>query len=294
MAIELCPKCGKKVSDTRNDCPHCGYILWESDVCPECGANVVSKYSSCPECGYKIFEPVEELYYKQPDSPVQEEQLYKQPDTTVAEVKATDPAPKKPKSGKNAQSNKIIRIAAICIASLFIGLGLGFGLVFNSDSKYFEYINIGDHVYITGYSGTSKNLEIPRKINGKMVTAIAANAFENRSDLVSIKISNSVNHIFEAAFNGCSSLESIEIGENVTYIASDAFNGCSSLESIVIGKNITYIGSNAFSGCESLRAVTFEDTQYWHCALHYIEVDDPITNAVNLILTYAAYNWAKK
>ena len=52
MAIRICPKCGGKCSDTRKDCPHCGYVFIETKVCPECNENIDVQLDECPICGY--------------------------------------------------------------------------------------------------------------------------------------------------------------------------------------------------------------------------------------------------
>jgi len=55
MGIRLCPDCGGKVSTSRNDCIHCGYIFPETKKCPDCEENVDINVKECPVCGY-IFD----------------------------------------------------------------------------------------------------------------------------------------------------------------------------------------------------------------------------------------------
>ena len=55
MGIKICPKCGGKVSETRDNCIHCGYVFLNTKKCPDCGEDVDASVAECPECGH-IFE----------------------------------------------------------------------------------------------------------------------------------------------------------------------------------------------------------------------------------------------
>jgi len=54
MAIKICPKCSGKVSETRNDCPHCGFIFSENKKCPECEEFIPINSQECPVCGFRF------------------------------------------------------------------------------------------------------------------------------------------------------------------------------------------------------------------------------------------------
>ena len=49
MAIIVCPECGSKISDTVNQCIHCGSKI---KICPECGKIYTKDVVSCEECGF--------------------------------------------------------------------------------------------------------------------------------------------------------------------------------------------------------------------------------------------------
>lgn len=51
MAVRICPECGGKVSDTRQDCPHCGYILERTVNSSECGEKISDKGKEPAQCG---------------------------------------------------------------------------------------------------------------------------------------------------------------------------------------------------------------------------------------------------
>ena len=55
MGIRYCTKCNGKVSDSRNDCPHCGYTFLAKKTCIDCGQILDINTKECPECGY-IFD----------------------------------------------------------------------------------------------------------------------------------------------------------------------------------------------------------------------------------------------
>ena len=54
MGIRICPECGGKVSDSRKDCIHCGYVFPVTKQCPDCGGNIEENAKVCPECGYSF------------------------------------------------------------------------------------------------------------------------------------------------------------------------------------------------------------------------------------------------
>lgn len=64
------------------------------------------------------------------------------------------------------------------------------------------------------------------------VIYIGGHVFENRSDLIDIKIPDSVTGIGAWSFIGCNGLTSIIIPENVIAIESRAFEGCNNLRTI--------------------------------------------------------------
>ena len=64
------------------------------------------------------------------------------------------------------------------------------------------------------------------------VIYIGGHVFENRSDLIDIKIPDSVTGIGVCSFAGCNGLTSIIIPENVIAIESWAFQGCNNLRTI--------------------------------------------------------------
>ena len=55
MGIKICPHCSGKVSDARNDCPHCNYDFNSVKKCPDCEEQIDVSLTECPICGH-VFE----------------------------------------------------------------------------------------------------------------------------------------------------------------------------------------------------------------------------------------------
>ena len=114
-------------------------------------------------------------------------------------------------------------------------------------------------------------------------------AFNNKKNLMTITIPNSVTSIGKGAFYGCSSLTSITIPDSVTSIGELAFYGCSRLQyneydngyylgngnnpylvlvkakstditSCTINNDTNVICGDAFHGCSSLTSITIPDS----------------------------------
>ena len=94
--------------------------------------------------------------------------------------------------------------------------------------------------------------------------------FENRDNIVSVIIPDSVTEIGSFAFNSCTSLTSITVDTgNTTY---DSRNNCNAIietstntliqgcKNTVIPDSVTSIGSYAFDKCTSLTSVTIPDS----------------------------------
>ena len=101
---------------------------------------------------------------------------------------------------------------------------------------------------ITGYSGNATALYIPGEIDGHEVVAIGDRAFENRTDLRTVMIPDSVTEIEEVAFRGCSNLVNITLSKNLKYMGWGAFEDCTKITKIEIPKSLEECGSSADYG----------------------------------------------
>ena len=148
---------------------------------------------------------------------------------------------------------------------------------------------------ITGYSGNATALYIPGEIDGHEVVAIGDRAFENRTDLRTVMIPDSVEKIEFEAFRGCDKLENIKLSENLTIVGYGVFGDCKSISKIEIPKSLkkfdgtwgrgTNLSYGAFGGCSNLKTVNFEAGSTIVCAalfmgcdgIEEIELSDTIT-----------------
>ena len=148
---------------------------------------------------------------------------------------------------------------------------------------------------ITGYSGNATALYIPGEIDGHEVVAIGDRAFENRTDLRTVMIPDSLEKIEFEAFYNCINLKIVDLSSNLTTIGYDVFGNCKSISKIEIPKSLkkfdgtwgsgTNLSYGAFGGCRNLKTVNFEAGSTIVCAalfmgcdgIEEIELPDTIT-----------------
>ncbi len=149
-------------------------------------------------------------------------------------------------------------------------------------SKGLEFKLLNDDTYSVSiaYVSTDKDVIIPSKYYGKLVTVIekgnyyackdiksvslpktiieiGSKAFNESMCLETINIPDSVRKINKEAFTNLPNLKKVDISENsnLTYIGDSAFEQSKRLVNILIPKNVNYIGKSAFNGCTGLSEV---------------------------------------
>ena len=193
------------------------------------------------------------------------------------------------RSINSIDGDKITQITTIGDKTVYALFGGTEGLQYSLSSD-------GTYYYVSGYTGTLTDVVIGKRYNNKPVTAISREAFKNNTNIVSIKLSNTINSIGYSAFDGCTGLTSIYytgdvaswcgisglgnlmsssrilyiggnkvegeliIPDSVTSIGSSAFYNCKGLTSVTIGKGVTSIGSDAFRYCNRLIEVYNKST----------------------------------
>ncbi|MDE6471290.1 MAG: leucine-rich repeat domain-containing protein, partial [Eubacterium sp.] len=105
------------------------------------------------------------------------------------------------------------------------------------------------------YKTIAENIVIPSTYNGKTVSTIENNGFENCKYLSHITIPSTINTIGASAFKECSQLNNIVMPDSVTEIGSGAFWQCTSLAEITIPKYVAIIRAATFYNCTSLKTV---------------------------------------
>ena len=102
---------------------------------------------------------------------------------------------------------------------------------------------------IRKYKGKDTDVVVPEKLDGYVVTRIGNQAFKNKKNIKSVKLSRYITIIGEKSFSGCSGLESISMPQKVHTIKKSAFSSCGSLNSIKLPAKLKTLGSKAFYNC---------------------------------------------
>ncbi|MDR1629360.1 MAG: leucine-rich repeat protein [Oscillospiraceae bacterium] len=168
-------------------------------------------------------------------------------------------------SGKSVNIANQITVAPASVTAVDYAAG----------ASLFTYTKSSDAVTITGYTGTSPYVEIPEKIESLPVTAIAANAFANKTALKQLIIPGAVTQIAQSAFSGASNLERVDVAmstEGTVRYFSDAdgvlyqwsesgetlslfFYPPASKQVFFHTGDLTSLPKNAFSGSKSLKLI---------------------------------------
>lgn len=145
----------------------------------------------------------------------------------------------------------------------------------------FSYCIYSDNTaVIVDYTGTDEDLNLPEKLEGNKVVAIAPAAFQGNKTLKSIVLGNDIEMIGELAFNACKNLKNVTIGKKVWSIGPDAFNAtpwyesltddfvivgdslllkyCGNDTDVVIPENVKHLGP-AFNLNQNVSSVTVGD-----------------------------------
>ena len=153
---------------------------------------------------------------------------------------------------------KLLKILLVLVISLP-------AIIFGNAEKNKVYAKIiGDYSYeliddesaiILNYSGSEKNLVIPKEIGGKTVKKIGYGAYAECKSIETLEVPDNVISIEKYAFSQCSQLQTMNIPDSVVSLGQYAFAGCNSLESLVIPNGIKSISYGAFFDCINLKSV---------------------------------------
>ncbi len=102
----------------------------------------------------------------------------------------------------------------------------------------------------------SGNIVIPKTIDGHTVVSIAASAFDQCTNLISVELPDSITAIGDHAFSSCYSLTTVILRRGLAVIGEAAFS-YTSLQSVIIPNTVLTIGLNAFLSCNSLTEIKF-------------------------------------
>ncbi len=118
---------------------------------------------------------------------------------------------------------------------------------------------VGDGILIA-YKGTNPSVTIPEGVK-----SIAAETFQNQTEITQLTLPDSIQSIGEEAFAGCTSLTTVSGGVNLETIKDRAFKGCP-IGTIRIPALVKEIGLGAFdfsetAKTEDTKAVVFQGSQ---------------------------------
>ena len=144
----------------------------------------------------------------------------------------------------------------IAKAAIIAALVLSLGILYAKPHMIFENnaTGCGVRFYTLGIFN-EPDVVIPETHNGKPVTEIRGNVFQDLAHIRTVRLPSHITQIRGNTFEGCSGLTSIDIPAGVTRIGGHAFYGCSSLSSVTIPDSMREIGSSAFRRCYSLRTI---------------------------------------
>lgn len=108
---------------------------------------------------------------------------------------------------------------------------------------------------IAGYRGTEAHVVIPDEIDGKPVTLIAKEAFQENNTLKSVEVPCSVTFIGNFAFASCALLERVVIHARVQALNLNTFWSCPVLQDVQLPDSLQKLGDGTFRDCVGLRTL---------------------------------------
>ena len=118
-----------------------------------------------------------------------------------------------------------------------------------------SFLNLPDGKCAVDGLGTCEDTEVkipPTSPDGKIVVASEGYAFQDKTELTSVKLPATVTDIGAYAFAGCTSLVGMTLPDGVKTIGLYAFSRCEALKQIYLGSSLTRVEDGAFYGCKGL------------------------------------------
>lgn len=169
----------------------------------------------------------------------------------------------------NAKRTLSLFISLLMLTSVFFSMQMsvsgfeGEPVWGETDDGFEYYIDEDMTAYITGYKGSSVNVNFPSYIEGCKVTGINnddESVFKNNKNIKSVTIPDTVTRLGSYVFKDCISLENVDFGHGLKNLGDDiyyswAFENCQSLKEITIPEQMEYIRGNPFEGCVNLTTI---------------------------------------
>lgn len=155
-------------------------------------------------------------------------------------------------------------------------------------SEGLEYAVNEDEVSctITGIGTcTDVYISVGATLDGYAVTAIGQRAFFSNTDIVGIRLADSITSIGEYAFFECTNLQCVSLGNGMVSLETYAFAGCVKLETLAIPESMERIAQWAFYGCAGMQSVSITNLERW-CAIVFEGIySNPLMVAGQLVLS---------
>lgn len=169
----------------------------------------------------------------------------------------------------NAKRTLSLFISLLMLTSVFFSMQMsvsgfeGEPVWGETDDGFEYYIDEDMTAYITGYKGSSVNVNFPSYIEGCKVTGIDnddESVFKNNKNIKSVTIPDTVTRLGSYVFKDCINLENVDFGHGLKNLGDDiydswAFENCQSLKEITIPEQMEYIRGNPFEGCVNLTTI---------------------------------------
>ena len=142
-----------------------------------------------------------------------------------------------------------------------------------SEGLTYKFNSTSNAYYVTGL-GTCTDVDVilPDLYEGYPVICIDNYAFQNKKDIQSIYIPESILYIGGYAFSGCSGLTSITLPSQLQRITNKAFYNCTGLTSITLPGSIIDLGDCVFEKCTALTEAiisegitSFGESTFYNC-----------------------------
>lgn len=152
-----------------------------------------------------------------------------------------------------AKSTKILSLIMAVVMAAALSCVFCFDRAYAETDGEWQYTVVGGNVDITGYIGTSTNITVPAKVDGKNVYSVSA-LFNNSSKrkVTAVTISSGIKALGNGVFSDYTALTRITLPDTLTTVSANAFYGCIGLTGIKLPYSVTTIGESAFMNCTSL------------------------------------------
>jgi len=139
---------------------------------------------------------------------------------------------------------------------------------------------------ITAAEGAVNAFTVPDKLDGYTISAVGSKVFFCNTDIIYVKIPETVTSIGNYAFSGCISLERAQLPESLSDIGEGCFMSCTSLVEIDLGGKIKDIPEKCFFSCTALASAelpgeteSIGDKAFYGCSsLKVLDIPDTVTS----------------